>query len=253
MVHPLTHCGVVRAYIVAGQDGIMVIDIGSIGTAEDVASYIEARNDMSLGDVKYIVATHFHIDHIGGIGHFLRKCPVETKVLFSHHVKDYLSKARKLCLIKNWFVALTPASVLSARYVRRFSHLWMESLAGIPLPGFRNLVKLPYGKDRIDFFGDAGLKRSPLGFDEWEFIETPGHTEDSVSFYNAASGELICGDLIINMAKNGCGRLNRFHWSKDVILKTYHDLCRTIVPEAVYPGHGEIIKDKNALLNVEAF
>lgn len=254
MVHAVLNSGFSRSYIISGEDGLMVVDVGSIGTAEDAAAYIHDTPSMRFCDVRYIAATHFHIDHIGGIGHFLRKCPPETRVLFHRFVEGYLTGTGKLSLIRNWFVGLAPASLLSARYIRRFSHLKFESLAGIPLPGFRDIVKLPYESRRISYFGDGKSVRYKLGFDDWEVIETPGHTEDSVSFYNESSGELICGDLILNMEKDGKGKLNLFHWNKEVITRTYRDLCNLIRPKVIYPGHGEIITgDGNVLLAVKSF
>ncbi|MBE9547341.1 MAG: MBL fold metallo-hydrolase [Proteobacteria bacterium] len=254
MVHPLKNSGLARTYVITGKDGLMVVDVGSIGSAEDVVEYVTGTPGMELGDILYVVSTHFHIDHIGGIGHLLDKCPPTTKALFNYMVEDYLNGKRKLSLIKNWFVGCVPASVASTRYVRKFSHFKFEGLAGIPLPGLRNIVKLPYGRDRIGYFkceGDTGYN---LGFDEWEVLATPGHTEDSVSFYNGASGELICGDMILNMKEGGRGALNRFYWSRKLIIDSYNRLCNTIKPQTIYPGHGEIIKgDENALLDVETF
>lgn len=46
MVHPIPEGALVRACIISGADGLMVIDPGSPGT-------------------------HFHFDHIGGIGRLL--------------------------------------------------------------------------------------------------------------------------------------------------------------------------------------
>jgi len=254
MVHPIKNSGFTRTYIITGRHGLMVVDVGSIGSAEDVVEYITGTLGMKLKDILYIISTHFHIDHIGGIGHLLDKCPPTTKVLFNYMVKDYLNGKRKLSLINNWFVGLVPASLASTRYIRKFSHLQFGSLAGIPLPFLRNIVNLPYRQDRIGYFGYEGVARCKFGFDEWEALATPGHTEDSVCFYNGASGELICGDLILNVKEGGRGSLNRFYWSRKLITDSYNRLCNAIKPQTVYPGHGEIIKgDKNALLDVETF
>ncbi|HLA27179.1 MAG TPA: MBL fold metallo-hydrolase [Syntrophales bacterium] len=274
MIHAVPNCGLARSYVVSGKDGLMVVDVGSVGTAEDVLDYIKSQPGMSLNMVKYITATHFHIDHIGGVGRFLASCPPPVRVLFHNLVKGYLEEKARISLIGNWCVGLLPATLVSFRYVNKISHFQFETPAGIPLPGLRNIVKLPY-EERINYFGTEGdpplsnaalferqnkgtvfpaLKRYPLGFDQWEVIETPGHTEDSVCFFNAMSEELICGDLIVNMEKNGRGRLNRFCWSKAAIVNSYESLLASISVKTIYPGHGDLVRDEdNAMKRVCSF
>jgi glyoxylase-like metal-dependent hydrolase (beta-lactamase superfamily II) len=274
MVHVVPDCGFAKSYIVSGNSGLMVVDVGSIGTADDVADYIENHSGMSLDMVKYITATHFHIDHIGGIGPFLARCPATTEVLFHKMVGGYLKRENSLSLINEWRVGFLPSMILSLRYVKKTSHFRVAGYAGIPLPGLRNMVNVPYDRNRISYFGETdrqisesddspnvenlvlpqGLKRYPLGFDQWEIIETPGHTEDSICFFDAESKGLICGDLIVNMEKNGSGKLNRFCWDKSAQVDSYNSLFASIEAKCIYPGHGEAIVDNNnALPNVKAF
>jgi len=49
-------------------DGLMVIDPGSVGAAEAVMTVIRGMCGRSMAEVRGIVATHFHFDHIGGMG-----------------------------------------------------------------------------------------------------------------------------------------------------------------------------------------
>ncbi|MFZ3116422.1 MAG: hypothetical protein WA121_12630 [Syntrophales bacterium] len=62
---------------------------------------------------------------------------------------------------------------------------------------------LPY-EDRISYIGSGLLSRYDLAFENWGIITTSGHTEDSVSFFNEDTRELICGDLILGR-KDGTG------------------------------------------------
>lgn len=243
-VHPVPKTGFARAYLIEGEEGLMAVDVGSLGCAQDITEHITRVLGRTLEDLCYITATHFHIDHIGGIGHLLRVCPPRTRVLFHAMVGDYLTGKRRLSLIRNWFVGLPPATVVSARYLRRFSHLAVESLTGIPLPGLRSIIRLPFGPDRIDYFGGGEETASSLGgfgFGEWTVLYTPGHTEDSVCFFNEATAELLSGDLILSIARDGRGEVNRFYWRRDRIQESYEYLCRTINPTVIYPGHGEAI------------
>ncbi len=254
MVFALAGCGFARCYVIDEAEGLLVVDVGSVGTADDVALFVSRDLGRPLEQIRSIVATHFHIDHIGGIGHLLKKSGEKTRVIFHPRVGDYLSGENKLARQRNWITGLYPATLHSACYVRRWDHLRFESLTGIPLPGFRNLVSLPFPTEKIQYLNYTTATRQPLGFGQWDILETPGHTEDSVSLYRESSAELICGDLILNFEKNGSGYLNRFCCNENTLLKTYHDLCRCIEPERIYPGHGEIISGSgNALLNVRTF
>ena len=230
----------------------MAVDVGNTGCADDVEEFIIGELKRGLADLRYITATHFHIDHIGGIAALLKKCPPSTRVLFNHRVGDYIDGRAKISLMKNWRNALYPASWASARYVRKASHLHFETLTGIPLPIIRSRVRLLYGRERILCMGGSCDRRAATGFGKWEMIDTPGHTEDSVSFYHSGTRELICGDFIVNLKKGGHGRVNRFHWRSDTIMETFFRLEKEIKPVSVYPGHGEVIRDpENALRGVE--
>jgi glyoxylase-like metal-dependent hydrolase (beta-lactamase superfamily II) len=254
MVFALAGCGFARCYVISEKEGLLVVDVGSIGAAEDVVRFISRELGRSLEQIRYIVATHFHIDHIGGIGHLLKKSGEKTRVIVHQRVGDYLSGEKKLSRQINWITGLCPAALRSARNVSRWEHFHFESLAGIPLPGLRNFVNLPYPADKIQHIKGANATRQPLNFGQWDVLETPGHTEDSLCLYHDSSAELICGDLILNFEKNGSGYLNPFCCNEAMTLKTYRDLCRLIRPERIYPGHGEIIsRSGNALLNVRTF
>jgi glyoxylase-like metal-dependent hydrolase (beta-lactamase superfamily II) len=49
-----------------------------------------------------------------------------------------------------------------------------------------------------------------LGFPSlphWDLIKTPGHTHDSICFYNREEKMLISGDTILNL--KGCGEVKK--------------------------------------------
>ena len=144
----------------------MVVDVGSVGAVEDLARFIRNGLGCSLNAVRGVVATHYHIDHIGGVGTLLRACPEAAFVLFHRNAAAYLSGDRRLPPMKNWLSGLIPAFIGSLRDVSRIGHLHVESLAGIPLPGLRRLTKAPCPAGRIRFLDDRGRTRYPLGFDD---------------------------------------------------------------------------------------
>lgn len=99
---------------------------------------------------------------------------------------------------------------------------------------------LPY-EDRISYIGSGLLSRYDLVFENWGIIITPGHTEDSVSFFNEDTRELVCGDLILGQ-RDGNGYLNPFYSDKKTIIQSFHIVHGNLLPRLIYPGHGEIIR-----------
>jgi glyoxylase-like metal-dependent hydrolase (beta-lactamase superfamily II) len=136
--------------------------------------------------------------------------------------------------------------------IRKWSDLTFDGAAGVPLPFFRDLQRVSYA-DRIRYLEGNRLPRSRIGFGDWEVMAAPGHTEDSVVFFNEASGELISGDLILGR-KDGWGYVNRFCWDEDWTRRTFAALTETIRPRTIYPGHGGFIRDDvDAFRKVECF
>jgi glyoxylase-like metal-dependent hydrolase (beta-lactamase superfamily II) len=230
----------------------MVVDVGCVGAAQAVEDYCTHTLKRSLRAIRFIAATHFHIDHIGGIGALLGKCSPKTTVLFHPLVKAYLKAQRPLSPMRNWITGLLPTLIGGRFGVRKWPDLTFDGPAGVPLPFFRDLQSVSYA-DRIRYLEGNRLPRSRVGFGDWEVIAAPGHTEESVVFFNEASGELISGDLILG--RRDCrGYLNRFCWTEGQILRTFAALVETIHVRIIYPGHGAIIRDDcDAFNKVDCF
>jgi glyoxylase-like metal-dependent hydrolase (beta-lactamase superfamily II) len=253
MVHPIPGSGLAQTYLIVDEgDGLMVVDVGSVGAALAVEDFCTHTLKRSLQAIRFIAATHFHIDHIGGIGALLSKCTPETKVLFHPLVKAYLRAGRPLSPMRNWFTGLLPTLIAGRFGVRKWSDLIFDGPAGVPLPFFRDLQRISYA-DRIRYLEGNRLPRSRIGFGDWEVIAAPGHTEESVVFFSEASGELISGDLILGR-KDGRGYVNRFCWDEDQIRKTFAALTETIRVRLIFPGHGPVIwHDRDAFAKVDCF
>ncbi len=251
MVYTVPPCGFARCYVIAGPHGLMVVDPGSRGAARAAARLIRRELGMTLTAVRYVAATHFHIDHIGGMGPLLAACGPETRLLFPPPVHDYLTGRRRLNCLNGWLSALPPVTLAAARGLRRLEDALPATLAGIPLPFLHRWTESSFPVERCDFPGAGAI---PPGFAGWEILATPGHTEDSISFYSRETAALICGDLILHMKQDGRGSLNAFCWNRDVILDTLARLRRAIAPRIVYPGHGEPWAGGEGMLdNIKAF
>ena len=86
----------------------------------------------------------------------------------------------------------------------------------------------------------------PLGSDGLLVVATPGHAREHACFYNNASGDMFCGDLIrvggtivIPASKGGSVRQ---------YLDSLHRV-RALSPRRLLPGHGVIVDDPIALID----
>jgi len=253
MVHPIPDSGIAQTYLITDEnDGLMVVDVGSVGAAQAVEDFCVHTIKRSLMAIRIIAATHFHIDHIGGIEALLAKCSPKTTVLFHPLVKAYLKAGRPLSPMRNWITGLLPTLFGGAFGIRKWSDLAFDGPAGVPLPFFRDLQRVSYA-DRIRYLEENRLPRSRIGFGGWEVIAAPGHTEESVVFYNEASGELIAGDLILGR-KGGRGYVNRFCWTEEQSRRSFAALAESIRVRVIYPGHGPVIwHETDAFRKVDCF
>ena len=144
-------------YIVdCGGGEIIVIDTGLGFEAEHVIGEIR-RGGLNPENIRYIVNTHCHIDHIGGNPAFLGRCE-DAKVLA--HVRD-------------------------ARYM-----IVGDAIAIEPL-GFVSEIK-PYRVDVMLKDGD----RVEAGDYIFKVVHTPGHTPGSICLYDEEYKVLISGDTV---------------------------------------------------------
>jgi hypothetical protein len=120
MVHPIPGSGLAQTYLITDEkDGLMVIDVGSVGAARAVEDFCVHTIKRSLMAIRIIAATHFHIDHIGGIGALLEKCSLKTTILFHPLVKAYLKANRPLSPMRNWTTGLFPTLIAGGFGVRK--------------------------------------------------------------------------------------------------------------------------------------
>ena len=253
MVHPIPGSGIAQTYLITDEiDGLMVVDVGSVGAALAVEDFCTHTIKRSLMAIRIIAATHFHIDHIGGISALLEKCSPKTTILFHPLVKAYLKANRPISPMRNWTTGLFPTLIAGGFGVRKWSDLTFDGPAGVPLPFFRDLQSVSYA-DRIRYLEGNRLPRSKVGFGGWEVIAAPGHTEESLVFFNEASRELISGDLILGR-KDGRGYLNRFCWDEGQSRRTFAALTEMLRVRIIFPGHGPVVwSAEDAFQKVDCF
>lgn len=125
------------------------------------------RLNISLEEIRWIIVTHIHLDHAGGAGLLLEKCP-NAKVVVHPRGERHLADPSKL--------------IAGARavYGEKFDKLFNPI---IPVPQERLVTK----KD-----GDVLL----IGERTLTFYDTPGHAKHHFSIHDSKSNGMFTGDTI---------------------------------------------------------
>lgn len=134
------------------------------------------------------------------------------------------------------------AAALGGRALARLllTHGHPDHAAGVPAICARwprvDVIKWPWPEDAAIPAGDATLAA----------VHTPGHAPDHLCFWNAASGDLFGGDMVIAgttvmipAARSG-GSLREY-------LRSLERLSG-LSPVRILPGHGAIITDPRAII-----
>ena len=161
-------------YLAVYPDKIMLLDGACRPDVAMVLDYIKTTLQRPITDLKVVVVTHMHPDHAGG-AHKFRE---QTGCLIVSADKD-----------TQWY----------SRIAGRTMHLVDMNLA--------HYVARRQGRSPKNLYYPAHLKAditvgegdSVPGFDEWQVLETPGHTDRDLSLFHMSSRQVYTADLIIKL------------------------------------------------------
>ncbi len=153
-----------RAYLVVDDD-ITLIDTGSPGSGSRILQAVDELG-RSPSDIKHILITHYHIDHVGGLSEIQDYVPGKTGVHLAE--ASHVQSAEPL-----------PSP---------FTH---PLLARICEP---YLLRNDPGAARVDVQLRDGDELPALG--GMRIVHAPGHTAGSISLHFPNRGVLLVGDAM---------------------------------------------------------
>jgi glyoxylase-like metal-dependent hydrolase (beta-lactamase superfamily II) len=153
-----------KAYLIV-EDDITLIDAGSVGSGGRVLKALEELG-RSPSDIKHIVITHFHLDHVGGLPEIQEHVPAKTGVHLAEapHVESEVP-------LPNPFTHPLLAKICEP-YLR-----WNDP-----------------GAARVDVILNDGDELPALG--GMRIVHAPGHTAGSISLHFPNRGLLLVGDAM---------------------------------------------------------
>ena len=147
--------GNTNTFLIVGSNATLLVDTDYAGT---LAAFYRAikEQDIKISDITYVLATHYHPDHIGLVSELMKQniklLLLDRQVPYIHFADDIFARDKRL--------HYKPIEVDNAKIIRlEESRAFLESL---------------------------GIKG--------EIVGTPSHSEDSVSLI-LDSGDCFVGDL----------------------------------------------------------
>jgi glyoxylase-like metal-dependent hydrolase (beta-lactamase superfamily II) len=225
ITEPYVHAYVrANAWLIRGTDTHLLVDTG-LGIGR-----LRAELDEHLDRPVIAVATHSHFDHFGGLGEFAERAAHRADGEVIEQATDY--------------VTLT-ASNYPAALVDEFA------AAGLPVPDVL-ISALPQAEFEMSAFRTPGATITrwladgdvlDLGDRSFEVIHAPGHSPGSICLWEARSGALVSGDVLVD----GEPLLDELPRSSPADFAVSLRRLADFPMRSVYAGHGPVVGRARAL------
>ena len=212
---PFGPAGVVYVYYIDAPEPAL-IDVGVAGSPEGTIEPALAAQGIKLSDVKWILASHGHWDHIGGAG--TGKARAHPDVKLALHEADNELLADPTSHIRGYqgvrFRFIDDPALYAAHDAMLLENLSSEVGADRPLTD----------GDRIDLGGGVSLTT----------VHTPGHSAGAVTFVLDGTGWAFTGDSVQGRGGGGTFPLVEFPLSYRTSIKK---LVEDVKPTRLFMGH----------------
>jgi glyoxylase-like metal-dependent hydrolase (beta-lactamase superfamily II) len=230
---PWPHVSHANAYALERADGgIVLVDAGCGGHESTLESLRTALGQAgrTVADVRDLVVTHFHSDHIGTVARLVPECGC---TVWAHPDAEHFMGVWR-----------SPEPHMAARER-------MAREMGVPPELVPDVGDVREETDGIDGDFDvhrflaAGLTLQTRAGD-WKVVETPGHAPSAVCLFQRDRNVLIAGDLVGPVL----APFFDLGFTPDPVAEHLASLrtVRGLGPEIVLPGHGGPIADADAVL-----
>ena len=202
-----------HVYLLGAPDSgdLSLIDAGLMGKGIYKIQSIQ-DSGVSLSNIKRVIMTHTHLDHIGCLGE-IRKAIPHAQLWVHKNEAEPLEQGDE------------------------------KTVYGMDM--FESMCQAQYGIKPGDFCfpvdrKPAGGETLEIGGMKWEVLHIPGHSSGSIALYHAQEKILIPGDTVY--ADHAIGRFD-LHGASGAQLKASLLKLAELEVNILLPGHNRIVAD----------
>lgn len=200
-------------YLVEYADKLMLLDGCSRADIPVVREFIEQQLKRPFSDLSLVVVTHMHPDHAGAANK-LRKI-TGCKIAASNMPGQWYSGISGRLMHLGDIVAMRWVAKKKKRPIK---HVWYSPTL-VPDIYLADNSMLP-------------------GFDEWQVLHMPGHTDRDLSLLHLPSNKVYVADLFVKVRKGYIPPLPVFYPNR---YKASLNRLKTLAPKAIWLAHdGEV-------------
>lgn len=225
--------GDVNAFLIKG-DTLSLIDAGpKTPEAYEALQHGIKEAGYVFSDIEQVILTHHHPDHAGWVDAF------DNAQLLGHVYNDFwLRRDEAFSTFHDEF------------YLTRF----IES--GVPETSLSKVKKM---RSSVSYIGEKPLTKtleegqSLPGHPNWKVLETLGHAQSHLAFWNETDGTMIGGDLLLAKVSSNPliePPLDPQSERPRSMLQYNESLKRllTLPVDLIYTGHGDEVRDAHELI-----
>ncbi|MGE7931399.1 MBL fold metallo-hydrolase [Viridibacillus arvi] len=230
--------GTINSYILNDGDSLSLIDAG-IHTEKykDALITTLAVNGYRISDLSRILLTHHHEDHVGLVNWILQKKDIPV---YAHHeaVPRLMVEQEFFVMRKNFFTELYISMGCIEEAQPRLEKL-QQTIEHKNENTLQTIIR-PLGE------GD-----SILGM---KVLETPGHSADSISFYDEERQWLLAGDVVLKKTTSNAIVDPDIKGNRLPTVKQHKESLKRLQQldvEYLFAGHQEIIEDHHNVISLK--
>lgn len=217
---------VFNCYAIEGDNGqTVLVDPGLPTNTKKALARLHSLGRSA--ETIHAVATHGHVDHVGGMP--LLRMEHDARIYLPSRCERYLEGE-----VPRTFPTRTALRFFPMVGQQKFSIATIRELAtaskSIGFAGASATFQFPFAPDGY-------LKEGSTlpGAANWQVLNVPGHSDDSVCFYNEQSATLVSGDAVLT--HNGRAWFNPEIVDIEASARTEERL-RSLYVRHLLPGHG---------------